>query len=319
MRIGFALFLACFAITIETACGDGRGATIVRLRDSAHDVDHGNSTGSSQPEGTTPFRVGVAAITSPETTFETYQGVLDYLRLKLDSPIELVQRRTYAELNDLIRTGDVDLGFVCSGAYVNGHRRFGMELVAVPVVGGRANYYSYVIVPSQSAAQSIDDLGGAHFAFTDPLSNSGYLAPMWRLRLVNPTGGPFFSATEYTQSHENSIRGVAERLFDGAAVDSMVYDALVKRHPSLPSKIRVIGKLGPYANPPVVVNPDLDSHLKVRLRGLLLGMGSDPSGKPALDLLGVERYTTLLDSDYEPIRVMANVIYGWTTGANVQY
>ncbi len=96
----------------------------------------------------TPLRVAFAAVISPRGTVEGYQPLVDYLAERLDRPVELVQRRTYAEVNDLVRRGEVDLAFVCTSAYVIGHREFGMQLLAAPRVNGETVYHSYLIVPS---------------------------------------------------------------------------------------------------------------------------------------------------------------------------
>jgi phosphonate transport system substrate-binding protein len=63
-------------------------------------------------EGIVPLRVSVAAVVSPRGTAESYQPLLEYLSEALDRPVELVQRRTYQETNDLIEDGEVDVAFV---------------------------------------------------------------------------------------------------------------------------------------------------------------------------------------------------------------
>jgi phosphonate transport system substrate-binding protein len=75
-----------------------------------------------------PLRVAVAAILSPRTTYRVYENLAAYLEERLGEPVEVTQRATYAETNELIRTRQVDLGFVCTGAYIQGHQEFGMEL-----------------------------------------------------------------------------------------------------------------------------------------------------------------------------------------------
>lgn len=84
----------------------------------------------------TPLRVAVAAVISPKGTVESYAPFLDYLSSRLARPVELVQRRTYLEINDLIAKGEVDIAFVCTSAYVAGRDQFGMELLAAPEVNG---------------------------------------------------------------------------------------------------------------------------------------------------------------------------------------
>jgi phosphonate transport system substrate-binding protein len=51
---------------------------------------------------------------------------LDYLVSKLERPIRLTQRRTYVEINELMRSGQADVAFICGGAFVEGERDFGM-------------------------------------------------------------------------------------------------------------------------------------------------------------------------------------------------
>ena len=81
-------------------------------------------------EGVMPLRISVAAIVSPQGTAESYQPLLDYLSQATGRPVQLVQRRTYQETNDLIERGEVDVAFVCTSAYLAGRDDFGLELLA---------------------------------------------------------------------------------------------------------------------------------------------------------------------------------------------
>lgn len=294
-------FVACLGAV--AGCADA-SRPFVRLSDAT-----GAEAGPPPAVGPS-FRVAVGAMKSPQATLTQYEGFLAYLGEQLDRPVELVQRRTYAEVNELLRTGDAALGFVCSGAYVQGRRAFGMELLVVPEVHHETTYYSYIIVPNESTAGSLNDLRGHSFAFTDPLSNSGYLAPLWRLRDFAASAGDFFVSTTYTYSHDNSIRAVADRIVDGAAIDSLVYEEAIEQKPNYRATVRVIEQLGPYPNAPVVVHPQLAQHLKEQLRALLLGMAGTPEGRGALSRLRVDRFVTLPDSAYDTIHRAAVAIRG---------
>jgi len=258
-----------------------------------------------------PLRVAIAAVISPQATLDAYGPLLDYLSTKLDRPVQLIQRNTYAEINELVRSGGADLAFVCGGAYVEGQREFGMELLVTPEVRGETTYSSYIIVPRDSGAQSLADLRGQTFAFSDPLSNSGHLAPQWLLHEMGEKPETFFSSTLFTYSHDNSIRAVADHLVDGAAVDSLVYDYTIARDPTFSGRTRVIDKAGPFGIPPVVVHPDLAPALKTQLRTVLLNMAGDPSGQAALDTLMIDRFVAVDDSVYDSIRDMAATLRGW--------
>jgi len=68
-----------------------------------------------------------------------------------------------------------------------------MELLAVPVIHGELVYYSLLIVGRNTESASLGDLRGASFAFTDPLSNTGRLAPAYQLALLGTNADSFFS------------------------------------------------------------------------------------------------------------------------------
>jgi phosphonate transport system substrate-binding protein len=250
----------------------------------------------------------VAAILSPRTTLQSYGKLLDYLGKKLDRSVEVIQGSTYAEINELLRIGRLDVAFVCTRAYLEGQRTFGMELLVAPQVRGQTLYFSYVVVPATSEATSLADLRGNVFAFSDPLSNSGYLVPLYQLWRMGATPETFFRKTLFTYSHDNSIKAVAERLVDGAAVDSLVYDYLQVYHPQTIAGTKVIQRFGPYGIPPVVVHPDMDPRFKEQLRDLLLNLDKDPQGRAILDELLIDRFVVVPDDLYDSVRAMMEAL-----------
>jgi len=250
------------------------------------------------------LRVAVAPVNSPRETLTLYQGLVTYLGQRLGRPAELLQGKTYAEINDLVRSGDVTLALVCTNAYLEGQADFGMEALVVPQVEGKTVYYSYLIVPQDSLVNSLEGLAGRTFAFSDPLSNSGRLVVVYRLQQMGERPETFFQRHIFTYSHDNSIKAVAQKLVDGAAVDSLVYDDLAIRQPELVARTRIITRWGPYGINPLVVHPRLDSALKARLRELLLTMPQDPEGQAVLAKLRVDRFVLPDETSYDSIRVM---------------
>ncbi|HWQ27841.1 MAG TPA: phosphate/phosphite/phosphonate ABC transporter substrate-binding protein, partial [Dehalococcoidia bacterium] len=209
-----ALVLAVIvASAAGAACLGDEPDLTVRLDDR---VDIGEVSASPAP---TPaagvLRIAIAGVMSPSRTLDAYDQLLSYLGKRLGVRVTVDQRSSYAEVNELLRTGQADLAFVCSLAYLEGKEQFGMELLLAPEVGGERVYYSYLIVPADSLATSLADLRGKVFAFSDPLSNSGKLAPEYQLFLLGETPNRFFGRYEYTGSHDNSILAVAEGLVDG--------------------------------------------------------------------------------------------------------
>ncbi|MBI4316650.1 MAG: PhnD/SsuA/transferrin family substrate-binding protein, partial [Chloroflexi bacterium] len=195
-----------------------------------------------------------------------------------------------------------DMAFVCTSAYVDGREGFGMELLAAPQVNGEAGYSSLLIVPKDSAAQSMADLRDKVFAFTDPMSNTGRLYPTYLVQQLGSAPDQFFARTFFTYSHDDAIRAVADGLAAGAAVDSLVYDFAVSRDPSLAERVQVIHRSPPFGIPPVVVGPGLRPQLKAELQSVLLAMDDDAEGRKGLEAIGVERFVLIDDSAYASVR-----------------
>jgi phosphonate transport system substrate-binding protein len=302
VRLGLLFWLAALLV----GCGSTSNYPQVSLAEPSPSPSTMPATDRSQP----PLRVAIAAVISPRRTAQNYAPLLDYLTGQSGRPVESVQGRTYAEVNNLLRDGDVDLAFVCSGAYVQGHRDFGMELLVAPQVAGKTVYYSYIIVPTDSPARHLADLSGKTFAFTDPMSNSGWLMPVDMLRQAGETPESFFKHTIYTYSHDNSIAAVVDGLVDGAAVDSLVYNFAVTEDPTLADRTRVIVRSDACGIPPVVVHPDLGTGQKAALRDMLLTMHQNEAGRDVLASLMIDRFVVIGDSAYDSVRRALDQVKG---------
>lgn len=255
--------------------------------------------------------VGVSNILSPAETVAYYEDLFSYLSEKLGKKVKLVQRKNYAEMNELLRLGRVDAAFVCSRAYISGARQFGLELLAVPVVYDAGPvYYSYIIVNRDSDIYAFEELRGRSFAFSDPLSNSGELYPRYLLARMNETPDTFFSHYFYTYSHDKSIEAVASGIVDGAAVDSLIWDYKNITEPWLTSRTRIINVSPPFGIPPVVASPYSDKELTEKIRKILLNMHRDEEGRRILEKLHIKRFISPENISYASIEEMLEVVDG---------
>jgi phosphonate transport system substrate-binding protein len=260
----------------------------------------------SQVESTadSPLRVAVGGMITPRDGFTYYRDLLHYIESEIGRPVQFADRKSYAEINTLLKSGKVDAGFVCSGPYIDGHEDFGLELLVMPQVDGKAEYYSTILVPAGSPAKRLEDLRGKRFAFADPKSNTGKLVPTYLLSKMNETPESFFARYIYTYAHDKSVWVVAEKLVDGAAVHSLIWDYLRQEDPQLESKVTEIWRSPPFGSPPVVVRPGLDSEIKGRLRAILLDAHNDDTARPILEGMAVEKFVVGNDSAYDSIREM---------------
>ena len=265
---------------------------------------------SSKPQPEDVLRFAIAPVFSPEKALSDYWVFKVYLASKLKMPVELVHRKTYGETNELLRIGGAQAGMVCSGAYVRGKDRSGLELLAAPLTANGPVYYSYIIVRSDRGIEAFEQLQGKRFAFMDPLSNSGFLYPRYLLAMIGKSPDEFFSRHFFIHSHDNSMKAVADGLADGAAVDSLVYDQEIADEPAYASKLKVIQKSPPFAISPIVASPKTEASLRDRLRAVLTGMKDDPQAAAALSALGIRGFQDIDDGAYNSIREMLHVVEG---------
>lgn len=312
LGVKLLILAAAFILAVSAACGPGYEGETIKFQSSPA-ADSGSPVASERAE--TLIRMAVAPVISPRETFNSrYRDLLDYIGRELGLPVELVQGKTYAEINDMVRAGDVTFAFVCTNPYLQGKDDFGMELLAAPEVNGETTYYSYLVVRADSSFGSLADLRDRTFAFSDPLSNSGRLVPVYQLAIMGETPESFFSRSIFTYAHDNSIKAVAENLVDAAAVDSLVYDYWVKTGSEFTSKTKVVEKWGPFGINPVVVRPGLDPALKARLREVLLGMDEDAAGREILSSLFINRFVVPDERIYDSVRDMREVVASTGTG-----
>lgn len=256
------------------------------------------------------IRIAVGGMITPKEGLVYYREFLDYIGNELGKPVEYVDIPSYEETNKMLEDRDIDAAIVCSGPYVDGHSKFGLELLAAPKAFGAAVYYSYIIVPKESTAKTLDDLKGKTFAFSDPLSNSGKLVPEYLLAKKGYSSSTFFSKTVYSGSHDKSIQAVAGSLVDGAAVDSLIWEYLAKTKPELTAKTRIILKSEPYTTPPFVAHPAMDPLVKEKLRTILLTAHTTPKGREILNKMMTESYVAVQDRDYDSVRDMKKWVSG---------
>ncbi|NMB41746.1 MAG: phosphate/phosphite/phosphonate ABC transporter substrate-binding protein [Firmicutes bacterium] len=247
-------------------------------------------------------RLAVAPVFSPLQTRENYLKLLAYLSDKLEQPVELVLRSTYAEIDQLLKQSLADIAFVGSRSYIELEKSGEIELLAIPQIKGQNEHHSYIIVPDKSNVYSLEDLRGEKFLFTDPLSFPGKLYVLCRLSQMGKRPETFFSDTIYSYSNDSSVIAVTEGWVRGAAVDSVVYNYLLEKNPELEGKTRIIETSPAVGNPPIVVSSSVPVEFREKLKDIFSVMHNDIKGREALAEMGVECFVSGNDENYDVIR-----------------
>jgi phosphonate transport system substrate-binding protein len=244
---------------------------------------------TAEPLRNTPVRVGL----TPAFLHDQH-GLLEewrrYLEARLKRPVAFIQRDSYRETMDLLRLEKLDFAWICDYPFV--HLKKQVRLLAVPLYQGRPYYRSYLIVPASNPhTTSILQLKNMVFAYADPYSNTGYLAPRYELFQAGEDPAKFFSKTFFTWSHHKVVEAVAFGLANGGAVDSYVWDSLAVVQPGLTAKTRIVSRSPEYGFPPFVAHRSVQEEEFRVFQKVLTDMTTDPAGQALLKRLNLDGFS----------------------------
>ncbi|MHB1697640.1 MAG: substrate-binding domain-containing protein [bacterium] len=245
------------------------------------------------------FKLAIASMMSPVANINAYKPFAKYLQLAIHMPVKIVQKRTYSAVNNLLTNNKIDLAFICTGAYVYGGLKNKVKIIAVPVIGGKTTYRAYIIAHMPSEINSVNDLKGKVFAFTEPLSNTGYEYPMnlFKNNGINPK--IYFKRVMFTYNHTDSIKAVAAGIADGASVDSIVYFYTYNKYKSVRIHTKIILKSPLFPIPPIVMPNKVNKKLRDKVRKILLDMSKNPKGRIILKELNIDGFAAPDASKYK--------------------
>lgn len=254
-----------------------------------------------------PLNIGISSMITPVDTVKYYDDIVRYIGKKLGRETKFIHRKKYDEMNKLIENKNVDVGFICTASFIKLKADADVEVIAAPVKTDMPYYKSYIIVHKDSPIKSFEELKGKTFAFADPLSNTGYLYPLYRIvKLKGDTD--FFKEYSFSYSHNKSIELVAKKLVDGAAVENLVYEYMREINSPYVRETKVIETSENFPSPPIVVRKDIGQKTKAKLKKIITTMHFDEEGKKILANMRIKRFDALPNSAYDKIAHMENFV-----------
>jgi phosphonate transport system substrate-binding protein len=240
-------------------------------------------------------------------------AVAQYLAQQLPMPVEFITGIPWQERAARLDAGDIHISWICGLPYALKVDRPDplVHLLAAPVMSApryqnRPIYFSDVVVRADSPFQNFADLEGATWAYNEPLSQSGYNVTRYHLATMGKVNGYFQQAVE-AGAHQDSLKMVMDGDMDASAIDSTVLETELQSSRVLPKDIRIISTLGPSPIPPWVVHHKVPAFLRHIIQSILINMHLENAGKSILQAAQVSHFTSVTDSDYNPIRHMATL------------
>jgi phosphonate transport system substrate-binding protein len=230
-----------------------------------------------------------------------------YLSEKMSMPISFVARESYQSVLDLLFGGQVDAAWICGYPYV----RFqsSMTLLNVPLYQGSPTYQAYLI---RTRAPTVGirgwaDLDRKVLAYSDPLSNSGWLVAQAQLAKagLSPQN---LRRSFFAYGHRNVAEAVAAGLAQAGSMDGYVWETMQKQGMNAIEQTEVVWKSDPFGFPPIVALKNSKQLALYKLQKTLIDMNTDIVGQELLAALNLTGFTLGTESMFESIRKQAKTV-----------
>ena len=246
------------------------------------------ASGAAQPAGGERIRIGLTAvILADQVAFLSRWG--QYLSVQTKRPVSFIARESYQSILELMFGGQLEAAWICGYPYVLHRSR--LQLLPMPIFQGKPLYQSYLIRPrgAKDGVNGWGDLRGKVLAYSDPLSNSGWLVPQAQLRAAGVAPRDLRRGF-FTHGHRNVAEAVAARLAQAGCIDGYVWETMRRQKMAAVEQTEVIWKSPAYAFPPLVTRNGVPDDIVVSLQTALLRMKDEPEGRSLLDALNLDEF-----------------------------
>lgn len=227
-----------------------------------------------------------------------FQPLVEYLRIKLDRPVEVRVGGDYQDHIYTIGNDKVDVAFLGPVGYVRVVKSFGVKpVLAAFEVNHNPYLYGVIATRQDSNLNELKDLANKRFAFGDSESTMSHIVPRYLLiRAGIPNGAPLNH--QFLGSHINVALGILSGDFDAGAMKREVFDQYERKG------LRIMAITPGVPDHLFVARGNLPRPLLEKLRDALLEIKNAPGGLDILkamhkDLTGLIAAT---DKDYDELR-----------------
>lgn len=248
------------------------------------------------------LKVGRIPYLDPRKMVRNYESMMDYLKKELQlNEVRLVLTPDYNTLTQFLKEGKIDVAWHGVFAYPKARELTGARAILTPVWSGKKSYCGIIVARADSNINSVADLKGKSFAFTDKKSASGYFLPTIFLLENNINPEKDFSRVDYIKKHDNILYNVLYKKFDAGAVYDNSFQLL--KNDDERSQLKVVSKTADILNEPIMVRKDMPDELSAKIKAAFLKLSSsDPATKHILSDIGnLDGFTESCDADYDGV------------------
>jgi phosphonate transport system substrate-binding protein len=213
---------------------------------------------------------------------------------------------SYTAAIEALCSGKADIVWLATLSYVLAHDKCDAQILLMSIRRGSPTYKGQILVGVDSGINSLADLRGKKFAFTDPVSTSGYLYAVGLLKKNGIDPEKDLAQAVFAGSHNAAALAVYRGAVDAAATFVDVRDQLEKDFPDIKEKTKVIATTDPIPNDTITVRKDLPPAVVEKFKQAMLDLVQTEEGRQIVfDIYEWDGAVEGDDSLFEPVRQAA--------------
>jgi ABC-type phosphate/phosphonate transport system substrate-binding protein len=230
-----------------------------------------------------------------------WRSLLAAVLEKAGEPVDIVDHAPPAPISELWQRPDKAAVFMCGLPYSLAVPR--PELVVAPIpspsaYGGRACYWTDLVVRADSSFQSLEQTFGHRLALTTPESQSGYAAPLYALMAHGGDKPLYREIIEPRFTPMGALTAVIENKAELAPIDSYAWALLAKYAPGLTAQVRIVKSTELTAIPAVVAS----GQAPAGVAAAFLAAGAEAAPRALMDQLLLHSFARPEAEAYDALR-----------------
>jgi ABC-type phosphate/phosphonate transport system substrate-binding protein len=249
-------------------------------------------------------------------TGEFWRALLAGVTAQAGLNVEVIDHAPPAAIDELWRRPDMAAVFMCGLPYSCANPK--PTLIAAPVpsaaeFAGRPEYWSELVVRSDSPFGDLESTFGGKICLTAPNSQSGYAAALQYLMALDAgrNGKAGARSPLYREicapavTPLGAVTAVIAGAADVAPIDAYAYRLLQKHRGDLTSKLRTVARTARTPIPPLVASIALEASVEGAqgLRAAFTAAHRDPALRVLLAGLELSHFVTPDPRDYDALRI----------------
>lgn len=244
---------------------------------------------------------------NPDKLLGDIEAITSWLSTQIGVNVEGFVTIDHAAAVEALRNGNADISFMGALPYVLAEKEIGAVPLLSELYRNAPSYTGRVFVRRDSGFKTLKDLKGKDIAFTDPISESGYMYPLAEFERVGLISEPkaaedFFGRIFFAGGYQQAMQALAEGLVDAAGA-SQYADLLLT--PEQQSHVKWIAESDSIPSHVVIARPAMDTELRDRFVEVMLKLNLPKHSAKLRYLYGPDGYVKADPSVFEGVRKLA--------------